>query len=34
MMIGDPNGSHYGDPRMLGGCSASPHIVTDDNEAF
>jgi PhnB protein len=33
-MIGDPEGRFYGDPRMLGGCSASLHIFTDDNEGL
>src|SRR5690242_15918727 len=33
VMIGDPGQRYYGDPRRLGGCSASLHIFTDDNES-
>src|ERR1700743_119597 len=34
LMIGDPGVKLYGDPRKLGGCTASLHIVTDDNAAL
>ncbi len=35
VMIGDPGGSGlYGEPRTLGGCTASLHIMVDDNEAL
>lgn len=34
VMIGDPDERYYGDPRTLGGCSASLHIFTDDNEVL
>ena len=34
VMLGDPEGQYYGDPRALGGCSASLHIFTDDNEGL
>jgi PhnB protein len=33
-MIGDPDGQFYGDPRNIGRCTASLHIVTDDNAAL
>jgi PhnB protein len=33
VMIGDPDEKLYGDPRALGRCSASLHILVDDNEA-
>lgn len=33
VMIGDPgDGSTYGEPRKLGGCTAGLHIMVDDNE--
>jgi len=35
IMIGDPgDGSLYGEPRNLGGCTAGLHIMVDDNEAL
>jgi PhnB protein len=35
IMIGDPgDGSLYGEPRKLGGCTAGLHIMVDDNEAL
>jgi len=34
VMIGDPGDRHYGDPRALGGCTASLHLFLHDNEAF
>lgn len=34
LMIGDPDGKLYGDPRSLGRCTASLHIFTDDNAAL
>ena len=34
VMIGDPDGRLYGDPRALGRCSTSLHILVDDNEAL
>jgi PhnB protein len=34
IMIGDPAGRYYGDPRTLGACSAGLHIFTDDNEGL
>jgi PhnB protein len=34
LMIGDPGDSAYGEPRALGGCTASLHIFTDDNAAL
>jgi PhnB protein len=35
VMIGDPgDGSLYGEPRKLGGCTAGLHIMVDDNEAL
>src|SRR5689334_4551745 len=33
-MIGDPDGQFYGDPRNIGRCTASLHILTDDNVAL
>jgi PhnB protein len=33
-MIGDPDGSIYGEPRALGATSASLHILCDDNAAL
>jgi PhnB protein len=34
VMIGDPGGSLYGEPRKLGGCTAGLHIMVDDNQAL
>jgi PhnB protein len=34
VMLGDPDGPYYGDPRALGGCSAGLHIFTGDNEGL
>jgi PhnB protein len=34
VMIGDPEGKLYGEPRNLGGCTASLHILSSDNEAL
>jgi PhnB protein len=34
LMIGDPDGKLYGDPRKLGRCTASLHIFADDNAAL
>jgi PhnB protein len=34
VMIGDPDDKLYGDPRMLGRCTTSLHLILDDNEAF
>jgi PhnB protein len=34
LMIGDPDDRLYGEPRALGGCTASLRIFTDDNEAL
>lgn len=34
LMIGDPDARLYADPRRLGRCTASLHILTDDNEAL
>jgi len=34
VMIGDPTGALYGEPRKLGGCTAGLHIMVDDNEAL
>jgi PhnB protein len=34
LMIGDPDGRLYGEPRKLGGCTASLHIFADDNTAL
>lgn len=33
VMLGDPDGSLYGEPRQLGACTASLHLIVDDNEA-
>lgn len=33
-MIGDPDERFYAEPRALGRCTASLHIVTDDNAAL
>jgi PhnB protein len=32
VMIGDPDGKLYGEPRALGRCTAGLHIFVDDNE--
>jgi len=34
VMIGDPDGKLYNEPRALGRCTASLHIFTDDNVAL
>lgn len=34
VMIGDPSGQPYGDPRALGRCTTSLHLFLEDNEAF
>ena len=34
LMIGDPDNALYGEPRALGGCTASLHIFSSDNEAL
>ena len=34
VMIGDPDGRLYGEPRALGRCTAGLHIFLDDNEAL
>lgn len=34
IMIGDPDAEHYAEPRALGRCTASLHIMTDDNAAL
>jgi PhnB protein len=34
VMIGDPDGRLYGEPRALGGCTAGLHILVDDNVAL
>jgi len=34
VMIGDPEQELYGEPRSLGGCTASLHIFVDDNAAL
>lgn len=34
IMIGDPDDRLYGEPRMLGGCSAGLHLFLDDNKAL
>jgi PhnB protein len=34
LMIGDPDDRLYGEPRVLGRCTASLHIFTDDNVAL
>jgi PhnB protein len=34
-MIGDPSDDRlYGEPRRMGGCTASLHLMVDDNEAL
>lgn len=34
VMIGDPDGRLYSEPRALGRCTAGLHIFVDDNEAL
>jgi PhnB protein len=34
LMIGDPDGKLYAEPRALGRCAAGLHIFTDDNAAL
>jgi PhnB protein len=34
IMLGDPDGHLYGEPRKLGGCTAGLHIFVDDNAAL
>ncbi len=34
IMMGDPEGAFYGEPRALGGCTAGLHVFVDDNGAF
>jgi PhnB protein len=34
VMIGDPDGRLYSEPRALGRCTASLHIFSDDNAAL
>jgi PhnB protein len=34
VMIGDPTGGIYGDPRTLGACTAGLHLMVDDNAAL
>jgi PhnB protein len=34
VMIGDPDDELYGEPQALGRCSASLHIMIDDNAAL
>lgn len=33
VMLGDPDGRFYGEPQRLGGCTASLHLIVDDNAA-
>jgi PhnB protein len=33
VMLGDPDGRLYGEPRALGGCTAGLHLFVDDNAA-
>lgn len=33
VMLGDPDGRLYGEPRRLGGCTAGLHLFVDDNAA-
>lgn len=33
VMLGDPGARLYGEPRALGGCTASLHLFVDDNAA-
>src|SRR4051812_17986517 len=34
LMLGDPDGRLYGEPRKLGGCTAGLHILLDNNAAL
>ena len=34
IMIGDPEGNLYGEPRRLGRCTAGLHVFSEDNEAL
>jgi PhnB protein len=34
VMLGDPTGKLYGEPRKLGGCTAGLHIFVEDNAAL
>ncbi len=34
IMIGDPDGKLYGEPRSVGRCTAGLHVFTDDNEGL
>jgi PhnB protein len=34
VMIGDPDGGLYAEPRTLGRCTAGLHLFPDDNEAL
>jgi PhnB protein len=34
VMLGDPDGRLYDEPRRLGACTASLHLIVDDNEAL
>jgi PhnB protein len=34
VMLGDPDGRLYGEPRALGGCTAGLHLFVDDNAAL
>jgi PhnB protein len=33
VMLGDPDGRLYGEPRALGACSAGLHLIVEDNAA-
>jgi PhnB protein len=33
VMLGDPDGGLYEEPRQLGACTASLHLMVDDNRA-
>ena len=33
VMLGDPDGQLYDEPRQLGACAASLHLMVDDNKA-
>jgi PhnB protein len=33
VMLGDPDGRLYDEPQRLGACTASLHLILDDNEA-
>jgi PhnB protein len=34
VMLGDPEGGLYEEPRRLGACTASLHLIIDDNETI